>query len=61
MAQINLATIKTGFNPVFNTFDLDVVVAQTNKASVGIDSASTIGGSDIIISFPRSKYLLYES
>ena len=47
VAQINLATIKTAFDPVLNTFDLDVVVAQTNKASLGIDSASTIGGTDI--------------
>ena len=46
VAQINLAAIKTSFNPVLNTF-LDAAVAQANKASVGVDPASTIGGTHV--------------
>ena len=43
----NPAAIKTVFDPVLNTFGLDVVVAQANKASVGVDPASTIGGAHV--------------
>lgn len=35
--KINLAAITTDFDPVINTFNMSVIVAQANKASVGID------------------------
>ena len=47
VTQINPATIKTGFDPVLNTFDRDAVVAQANKAGLSVDTASAIGGTNI--------------
>lgn len=47
VAQNNMTAFKTSFDPILNTFDLVVAVTQANKASVRVDSASTIGGTHV--------------